>query len=140
MAGYGLCDIYILTHLFLPPLTEYHAGGTETQGAALPSGLQQHGHAVRHRTGNFKLFAHSPDARVPLLPGCGRMRVAREIYVGQEGINLSNLPQEVEVCQPVGRLAEGFMPPQQMSPLILSPVTADCDGWMAFGLKAPSSV
>lgn len=71
---------------------------------ALSSGVQEHVDVGRHRIRNPKLLVHAPDAFVPLLPGCGRMRVAREIYVGQDRINLPNLPQEVEVCQPVGRL------------------------------------
>ncbi len=64
------------------------AVGTGARGAALLSGLQEHRNAVRHRTGNSKLLAHGDDALFPILPGCGRMRVAREIHVGLEHINL----------------------------------------------------
>jgi hypothetical protein len=81
-----------------------------TRGAPLPTGLQKHQPVERHGADNSKPLAYCLDALVPLLSACGRVLVAREIHVGQERINLPNLPQEIQVRQPVRRLVQSAEP------------------------------
>lgn len=72
--------------------------------------VQEYGTVVGYVAADPKLVRRDFDAVVPLLLSCWRMRIADEIHIDEKSPNFSNLPEEVKVCQPIGRLIERTRP------------------------------